>query len=82
MRQLKNKLVGMKNEATTVEKDEKIRVRAATISVLYKKVLLKILQSSQENNCARVSFLIMLQAWIYTVNAAKFTVTYKFCYIY
>ena len=26
-------------------------------------VLLKILQNSQENTCARVSFLIKLQAW-------------------
>ena len=28
-----------------------------------KKVFLEILQNSQENNCARVSFLIKLQAW-------------------
>ena len=30
--------------------------------VVYKKVFLNILQSSQENTCARVSFLIRLQA--------------------
>ena len=35
---------------------------AATGGVLLKKVLLKILQNSQENTCARVSFLIKLQA--------------------
>ena len=33
---------------------------AATGGVLYKKVFLKILQNSQENTCARVSFLIKL----------------------
>ena len=35
---------------------------AATGGVLRKKVFLKILQNSQENTCARVSFLIKLQA--------------------
>ena len=35
---------------------------AATGGVLYKKVFLKISRNSQENNCARVSFLIKLQA--------------------
>ena len=35
---------------------------AATIGVLWKKVLLEILQNSQENTCAKVSFLIKLQA--------------------
>ena len=34
---------------------------AATGGVLWKKVFLKISQNSQENNCARVSFLIKLQ---------------------
>ena len=34
---------------------------AATRGVLYKKVFLKISQNSQENTCARVSFLIKLQ---------------------
>ena len=35
---------------------------AATGAVLKEKVLLAILQNSQENTCARVSFLIKLQA--------------------
>ena len=35
---------------------------AVTKGVLYKKVLLQISQNSQENTCARVSFLIKLQA--------------------
>ena len=35
---------------------------AATRGVLYKEVFLEILQNSQENTCARVSFLIKLQA--------------------
>ena len=30
-----------------------------------KKVFLEITQNSQENNCARVSFLIKLQAWYF-----------------
>ena len=38
------------------------RTEAATRGVLLKKVFLKILQNSQENNCARASFLINLQA--------------------
>ena len=39
-----------------------------------KKVFLKVLQNSQENTCARVSFLIELQAWhrCFPVNFAKF----------
>ena len=36
---------------------------AATRGVLQKKVFFKMLQNSQENTCARVSFLIKLQAW-------------------
>ena len=36
---------------------------AATRGVLWKKVILEISQNSQENTCARVSFLIKLQAW-------------------
>ena len=36
---------------------------AATEGVLLKNVFLKILQNSQENTCARVSFLIKLKAW-------------------
>ena len=35
---------------------------AATEGVLWEKMFLKILQNSQENTCARVSFLIKLQA--------------------
>ena len=35
---------------------------AATVGVLWKKVFLEISQNSQENTCARVSFLIKLQA--------------------
>ena len=36
--------------------------KAATRGVLLKKVFLEISQNLQENNCARVSFLIKLQA--------------------
>ena len=35
---------------------------AATRGVLCKKVILEISQNSQENTCARISFLIKLQA--------------------
>ena len=35
---------------------------AATLGILSKKLFLKILQISQENTCARVSFLIKLHA--------------------
>ena len=35
---------------------------ASTGSVLWEKVLLEISQNSQENTCARVSFIIKLQA--------------------
>ena len=37
-------------------------IEAATRGVLYKKVFLEISQNSQENTCARVYFLIKLQA--------------------
>ena len=37
-------------------------IEAANRDVLYKKVFLKISQNSQENACARVSFLIKSQA--------------------
>ena len=37
--------------------------KPATGIVLWKKVLLKISQNSQENTCIRVSFLITSQAW-------------------
>ena len=36
---------------------------AASRGVLYKKVFLEISQNSQGNTCAKVSFLIKLQAW-------------------
>ena len=39
------------------------KTEAATRSVLWKKVFLEISQNSQENTCARVSFLIKLQLW-------------------
>ena len=42
----------------------KIETEAATRVVLCEKVFLKILQNSQENTCARASFLIKLQAWV------------------
>ena len=45
-----------------METGPKLWVEAATGSVLSKKVFLKISQNSQENTCARVSFLIKLQA--------------------
>ena len=45
------------NEATLGIKE------AATRGVLWKKVFLEVSQNSQANNCARVSFLIKLQAW-------------------
>ena len=38
--------------------------KAATRGVLYKKAFLEILQKSQENICASVSFLIKLQTWL------------------
>ena len=39
------------------------QIEAATRDVLQKKLFFEILQNSQENTCARVSFLIKLQAW-------------------
>ena len=36
--------------------------RNSRLEVFWKKVFLEILQNSQENNCARFSFLIKLQA--------------------
>ena len=41
---------------------EESGLEADTGGALYKKLFLKILQNSQENICARVSFLIKLQA--------------------
>ena len=40
---------------------------AATEGVQRKKVFLEILQNSQENTCARVSFLIKLQAYTFFI---------------
>ena len=42
--------------------NHKKTTEAATRGVLCKKMLLETLQNSQENTCARVSFLIKLQA--------------------
>ena len=55
-------------------------LEAATTGVLWKKVLLKISQNSQENTCAGASFFIKKQAWglkklwysSFFVNLAKF----------
>ena len=46
---------------------------AGTRGVLRKKMFLEISQNSQENTCARVSFLIKLQAWGFSC---------QFCEIY
>ena len=40
-----------------------IKAEAATRGLLQEKVFLEISQNSQKNTCARVSFLIKLQAW-------------------
>ena len=39
-----------------------VQTEAATRSILYERVFLEISQNSQENTCARASFLIKLQA--------------------
>ena len=39
-----------------------IMIRNSLPEVFWKKVFLKILQKSQENSCARVAFVIKLQA--------------------
>ena len=44
---------------------------AATGGVLQKKVFLEISQNSQENTCARVSFLIKLQASVRNISKSK-----------
>ena len=44
-----------------------LQPEAATRGVLCKKVFLEISQNSQENSCARISFLIKLQAWLATL---------------
>ena len=54
----------MKHSPTTAEKKNQMFFGAKSVTryCSTKKVLLKILQNLQENNCARVSFLIMLWA--------------------
>ena len=44
---------------------------AAIRCVLWKKLFLEISQNSQENTCARVSFLIKLKAWGHPNDIAK-----------
>ena len=52
-----------RNKRVRASVDTDLLVReAATVGVLWKKVFLEISQSSQENICARVSFLIKFQA--------------------
>ena len=41
-----------------------VKLRSSHRGVLWKKVLLEVSQNSQENTCARVSFLIKLQALV------------------
>ena len=50
-----------KKVCALVDNDLLLR-EAATRGILWKKVFLEILQNWKENNCARVSFLIKLQA--------------------
>ena len=47
---------------------ETLKSEAATTGVLCKTVFFEISQNSQENTCARVSFLIKLQASMFKVN--------------
>ena len=54
-----NKAVGLQ---TFCFRDRLQQTEAATGAVLRKKVFLKILQNSQENTCARVFYLIKMQA--------------------
>ena len=51
-----------RNNSSINTHSQKQHIEAATGGVLYKKVFLEISQNSQENTCARVSFLIKLQA--------------------
>ena len=62
-----------------------VYTEAATGSVLWKKVFLKIPQNSQENTCARVSFLIKLQSGglqIYQKEILKQVYSCEFCEIF
>ena len=45
-----------------ISASELVSVEAVVRGALYKKVILKISQDSQENTCATLSFLIKLQA--------------------
>ena len=57
---------------------------AATRSVLCRKVFLEIWQNSQENNCARASFLIRLQTWglqLYQKQTLVLVFSCEFCEI-
>ena len=73
--------------ATLLKRDSNtgiLQLEVATRGVLWKKLFLKISQNSQENTCARVSFLIKLKAsalrfikrrlwhWCFPVNFVKF----------
>ena len=53
-------------------KNQNLFIWKATRGVLWKKVFLKISQNSQENTCARVSFLIKLQAWGHPISKNTF----------
>ena len=53
----------------------------ATGGVLYKKVFLEISQNSQENKCARVSFLIKLQAYFIKKETLAQVFPCEFCEI-
>ena len=49
----------------SIEKPDKKDIVSSHPEVFCKKVFLEISQNSQENKCARGSFLIMLQAYFY-----------------
>ena len=56
----------------------KYEIRTNRPEVFCKKVVLEISQNLQENNCARVSFLIKLQAFYRTPSVAASGL----CYVY
>ena len=58
-----NNILVIANHFVILESQKMLISEAATGGVLCEKVLLEISQNSQENTCARVSFLIKLQAW-------------------
>ena len=51
----------LKTRERKEKKEKKLSFSGSLPEVFYKKVFLKILQNSQENTCARASFLIDLQ---------------------